>query len=165
MYKQHLLQNLERETILLKQLASVIEEKDLQFRPHEKLRSTYELMQYISAVAYVMMRRFVDNDITPEEREKITQHRSTLTRENFEARIDEQWQQIQLYMSKISDQDLLTKEVELPWKEKMPLGAAIINAPVKWLAVYRMELFMYLKMNGHTEMSTNEAWLPKELKV
>jgi len=161
MYKQHLIQNLEREIILLKQLIPLIEEKDLAFRPTEKQRSTYELMQYLSGIGYVMLRWFVDNDITPETKAEIAAYRATLTLQNFSERIDEQWQNIVKYMNKISEEDLLTKEIELPWKEKMTLGSAIINAPIKWLAVYRMELFMYLKMNGRPTISTKEAWIPQ----
>jgi hypothetical protein len=163
MYKQHLLQNLQREIILLKQLAPLIEDKDLNFRPTEKVRSTYELMQYVSGIGGVMLRWFIKNDITPEERKKIAAYRSTLTIENFSARIDEQWETIQMYMNQVTEEDLLTKEIELPWKEKMVLGAAIINAPIKWLASYRMELFMYLKINGHSDISTKEAWVPQGL--
>ena len=159
MYKQQLLFNLEREIVLLKQLSSVIEEKDLSYRPSEKQRSTYELMQYLSGVGSFMFRRFIDNDITPEERQKIMDYRNTLTLANFSDRLDEQLNSIKIYMERISEEDLLTKEIELPWQEKMVLGAAIINAPIKWLAAYRMELFMYLKMNGHTDIGTKEAWV------
>ena len=83
----------------------------------------------------------------------------TLTVQNFPERLNEQWEEIQNYMKSISEEDLYTKEVELPSKEKMVLGMAILNAPVKWLAAYRMELFVYLKMNGKTELSTKEAWV------
>ena len=161
MYKQHLLFNLEREIILLKQLAVFIEEKDLDYRPNEKVRSTYELMQYLSGIGSIMMRRFVKNDVTPEEREKIMAYRNTLTLGNFQERLDEQWEQIKMYMGEITDEELLTKEIELPWKEKMVLGAAIINAPIKWLAAYRMELFLYLKMNGKSTIGTKDAWVPE----
>jgi hypothetical protein len=61
-------------------------------------------------------------------------------------------------MNMISEKDLDTMEVELPWKEKMVLGTAIINCPIKWLATYRMQIFMYLKMNGRQDISTKEAW-------
>ena len=161
MYKQHLLFNLEREIILLKQLAVFIEEKDLDYRPNEKVRSTYELMQYLSGIGSIMMRRFVKNDVTPEEREKIMAYRNTLTLGNFQERLDEQWEQIKMYMGEITDEELLTKEIELPWKEKMVVGAAIINAPIKWLAAYRMELFLYLKMNGKSAIGTKDAWVPE----
>jgi len=162
MYKDQLLDNLKREIVLLKQLAVLIEEKDLTYRPHEKVRTTFELMQYLSGVGSWMMRRFVKNDITPELREKEMAFRSTLTLQNFQTRLDEQWKEIQDYMEQISENDLLKKEIELPWKEKMILGTAIINAPIKWLAAYRMELFMYLKMNGRPDLGTKDAWVPQE---
>ena len=158
MFKQHLLQNLQKEIFLLKQLTPLIEEKDLNFRPAEKMRSTIELMQYLSGIGATMMRWFIMNDLTPEEWVKIRAHRKTLTRENFKERLDEQMEEILRYMNMISEEDLHTKEVELPSKEKMVLGTAIINAPIKWLAAYRYQLFTYLKMNGKSEISTKEAW-------
>ncbi len=156
--QEHLLQNLKREIDLIKQLVPFIEEKDLQYRPVANVRSTYELMQYLSGVGSTMLRWFIKNDMTPELREKIKEYRSTLTLQNFPARLDEQWNFIQEYMNEITEDDLLHKEIELPTKEKMTLGTAIINAPIKWLTAYRMELFLYLKMNGHSNLSTKEAW-------
>jgi hypothetical protein len=163
MYKEHLYKNLEREIILLKQLAKVIEEKDLDFRPHEKSRSNIELMRYLSGLGANMLRWFIDNDLTPEEWLKIREHQKTLTIENFPARLDEQLATIKRYMDALSEEDLLTKEVTLPSKEPMLLGSAIINAPIKWLASYRMQLFVNLKLNGHEGLSTKEAWTVLEM--
>jgi hypothetical protein len=159
MHKQHLLHNIEREILLLKQLAPLIEEKDLDFRPTEKVRSTLELMQYLSGIGSTMLRWFLINDLTPEEFGKIREYRSTLTIQNFPERLDEQWSQIQTYMKDITEEDLNSREIVLPWKEKMMLGNAIINCPIKWLATYRMQLFLYLKMQGRPEISTKEAWV------
>lgn len=159
MHKQHLLHNIEREILLLKQLAPLIEEKDLDFRPTEKVRSTLELMQYLSGIGSTMLRWFLINDLTPEEFGKIREYRSTLTIQNFPERLDEQWSQIQAYMKDITEEDLNSREIVLPWKEKMMLGNAIINCPIKWLATYRMQLFLYLKMQGRPEISTKEAWV------
>lgn len=158
MYKHQLLQNLQREIFLLKQLAPLIEERDLDFRPAEKMRSTMELMQYLSGIGATMLRWFVINDLTPEEWVKIREYRKSLTLENFRDRLDEQMEDIVKYMNMINEEDLVKVEVTLPSKEKMVLGTAIINAPIKWLAAYRMQLFMYLKMNGRSEISTREAW-------
>ena len=162
MFKQHLLQNLQREIFLLKQLAPLIEERDLDFRPAEKMRSTIELMQYVSGIGAVMLRWFVKDDLTPEEWVKIREHRKTLTRENFKDFLDKQMEDIIMYMNMISEEDMNTKEVTLPSKEKMVLGTAIINAPIKWLAAYRYQLFTYLKMNGRSDISTKEAWTVME---
>jgi hypothetical protein len=165
MYKKHLIENIEREITLLKELSLHIEEKDLQFRPMEKVRSAHELMQYLSGVGSIMLRWMLKNDLTPEIRKEIGEYRSTLTIANFSERLDEDLRIMKMYMSEISDEELLTREVELPWKEKMVLGQAIINCPVKWLATYRMELFLYLKMNGHPELVTKDAWIPKEVQL
>ena len=162
MYKQHLLQNLQREIFLLKQLAPFIEERDLDYRPTEKMRSTIELMQYLSTIGAVMLRWFLKNDLTPDEWTKIRDYRKTLTRENFKERLDKQMEEILVYMNSITEEDLNKMEVELPSKEKMVLGTAIINAPIKWLAAYRMQLFTYLKMNGRHDISTKEAWTVME---
>ena len=90
MYKQHLLQNMEREIVLLKQLSKVIREEDLEFRPQEKLRSIIELMRYLSTIGAVMLRWFIDNDLTPEEWVKIREHQKTVTIQNFPERLEEQ---------------------------------------------------------------------------
>ncbi len=158
MYKQHLLQNIEREYKLLKQLIPLIEEKDLNFKPTDKVRTTMELMQYLSTIGATMLRWFLVNDLTKEEFLKIRAYRETLTLKDFGSRLDKQLEEIKNYFDTFSEEDLLTKEIELPWKEKMILGTAIINCPIKWLATYRMELFLYLKINGRPEISTKEAW-------
>jgi hypothetical protein len=158
MYKEHLYHNLEREIVLLKQLAKTIEEKDLDFRPHEKSRSNIELMRYLSGLGANMLRWFIDNDLTPEEWLKIREHQKTLTIENFPARLDEQLVTIKRYMDAVTEEELLTKEITLPSKEKMMLGTAIMNAPIKWLATYRMQLFVNLKLNGHDTLTSKEAW-------
>jgi hypothetical protein len=67
MYKQHLTDNLLREIDLLKNLATHIEADDLEFRPNEKVRSTHELMMYVSGIGATMLRWFIKNDLNPEE--------------------------------------------------------------------------------------------------
>lgn len=163
MYKEQLLQNMQREIDLLKQLAPVIKESDLHFRPHEKVRSTLELMQYLSGLGAVMMRWLVKNDITPEDWVKIREYRSTLTQENFMERLDQQSKDIAAYFDMITDEDLITKDAILPSKETMKLGAAIINAPIKWMASYRMQLFLNLKINGNVDLGTKDAWIMAEV--
>ena len=57
-----------------------------------------------------------------------------MTIATFPERLDEQLEQIRAFMNELTEEDLLTKEATLPSKEKMILGKAIINAPIKWLA-------------------------------
>ncbi|MBS1622398.1 MAG: hypothetical protein JSS76_12605 [Bacteroidetes bacterium] len=158
MYKEHLYINMERELLLLKQHATLIQDGELEYRTTDKTRSTLELMRYLSGVGATMLRWYIDNDLTKEEWDKINSYRASLTLENFPARIDEQMLQIRSYMDRITEDDLLHKMVEMPNKEKLPLGAAIMMGPVKWLTTYRMQLFNHLKANGRPDLGTAEAW-------
>lgn len=158
MYKEHLYMNMERELLLLKRHATIIQESDLDYRLTDKTRSTLELMRYLSGVGGTMMRWYIDNDLTKEEWEKINAYRATLTIGNFAERIDEQIQIIRTYMDGVTEHDLLHREIEMPNKEKLPLGAAIMMGPIKWLSSYRMQLFNHLKANGRPELGTPEAW-------
>jgi predicted NAD/FAD-binding protein len=158
MYKEHLLLNLRNEVALLKQLGEKIEASDLDFRPGEKVRSVLELMQYLSGIGSTMLRWVIKNDMTPEVWAEIRAERATLTLENFQVRLDAELANIERYMSEVIDEDLMTKEVTLPTKEVLPLGAAIIASAIKWMGSYRMQLFLSLKLNGKTELNTRDAW-------
>jgi hypothetical protein len=160
MYKQHLLQNIEREITLLKRLATFIEEKDLNFHPGEKVRTTHELMIYLSYIGELSVYWMLNKDMMPEERKAIRESNMHVTIADFPARLDKQWHAIQELFKNISDEDLLNSESEMPWKEKMPLGSALLNSAVKFLTTYRMQLFLNLKLNGRPELSTKEAWVP-----
>lgn len=157
--KEQLLRNIELELNLLKQLSHHIEEKDLHYKPVEGVRSAFELMQYLSTIGTYMMRWVVKNDINDEVRQQFKDYRNGMTLANFPERIDQQWFEIKKYFDEISEDDLVNKTVTLPTRDTMPMGAAIIASAIKWLAVYRMELFLYLKMNGHQALSTREAWV------
>lgn len=61
----------------------------------------------------------------------------------------------------ISDNDLLTGEVILPWQEPMLLGEALIETSVKWLAAYKMQIYLYMKMNG-IDLDTGDCWIVTE---
>ncbi len=159
MYKQHLIRCIGREIQLAKQLIPYIDETKLDYRMFEKTRSTLELMQYLSSIGSCMMQYYAGG-MTNEDWKTVDEKNKSVTLQNFGERMDGQQKTILGFFEKISDEDLLNVEVELFWKEKMPLGMAIMQGPVRWLATYRMELFKLLKVSGRPEMSTKQAWYP-----
>ncbi len=46
----------------------------------------------------------------------------------------------------------------LPNKQELILGAALVNFPLKFLAAYRMQLFLYLKSTLTEELTTMNCW-------
>lgn len=150
---------MEREITLLKRLSMLIEESDLHFSPGEKIRTTHELMQYLSGLGYTILRWMVKNDLTPEDRARMREGNANVSIEDFSQRLDTQLDLIRGIMNEITEEDLITKEAIMPWGEKLPLGAGIMNTAVKFLASYRMQLYLNLKMNGRPHLSTREAWV------
>lgn len=150
---------MEREIALLKRLAAIIEEKDLNFSPGEKVRTTHELMQYLSGVGSTVLRWVVKNDLSPEDRAAIRAGNAHVSIADFPNRLDAQLDIIRGIMEELTEEDLITKEVEMPWKEKLPMGAGIMNTAVKFLTSYRMQLFWNLKLNGRPDLGTKEAWV------
>ena len=64
----------------------------------------------------------------------------------------------------VSEDDLLNKEITYPWNGvKAPLGEAIIATSIKWLAAYKLQLFLFIKLCGDKELGTADAWVLTEL--
>jgi predicted NAD/FAD-binding protein len=76
----------------------------------------------------------------------------------FPAAMEQQKQEILDYFTSVSEETLLTQEAPMPGGFMLPLGAAILNGPAKWLAAYKMQLFLYAKASGATELKTSNLW-------
>lgn len=50
-------------------------------------------------------------------------------------------------------------DAALPWGEPVKAGAALINMPLKCLVAYRMQLFLYAKLVGLTELGSANCWV------
>ena len=59
-----------------------------------------------------------------------------------------QKQAIEQFFASTSEATLETKEAKMPGGGTLPLGAGIINGPLKWLAAYKLQLFLYAKATG-----------------
>jgi hypothetical protein len=51
----------------------------------------------------------------------------------------------------------------MPGGGELPLGAALLNGPFKWLTSYKLQLFLYAKANG-AAIGTVNAWAGMDSK-
>ncbi len=165
-YKQHLLDSMEKEVMIIKHLYTKIPNADLSYRPAENMRTALELLQYMAWCGDAMVAASVSEDAEKSMRELILPYRDEAqkiqTGDDFLAAMDQQYQNIDTLMTNITDEDLVNKEAMFPWGEKAPLGFVIMNSAFKYLAAYRMQLFLYAKMAGNTEINTMNCWLGKD---
>lgn len=162
-HKQQILNTLQKETAICKRLFSMIPVEMYSYSPYTGMRTTLELLQYLSWNAVSCVENFMETD--PEKQKgnyiRNRDHGISMKAEEFPARMDEQMFRINSLLQNVSDEELLSREVILPWEEPMLLGEALIETTVKWLTGYKMQLFLYMKMNG-MDIDTGDCWIATE---
>jgi hypothetical protein len=166
MTKQILLDSITKEMKIIRRLATKIPAEAIEFRPKEGIRSTLELLQYLSLCGTSMI-RFWYNDDGSDFRTyytKMNEETKTVTAENFVSRMDAQIELVEKLFEKITEEELFTKEVIMPAGEKLVLGEGIIVTSIKWLTAYKAQLFLYIKLNSDEKLATPDLWRKIELE-
>src|SRR5450432_3016058 len=129
MYKQHLLNNIEKEINICRRLYTKIPPDQIHFRPKEGVRSTLEILQYlcfIGSSSLIYWLKEADTDFSTFFGTKSIAAKS-ITFENFLNLMDEEMATIKDLFNTISEEDLFHKEITFPWGVKAPLGEGIIG--------------------------------------
>jgi len=157
--RQHLLDSALAEIERIRFLATKIPQDQLEYRPSEGQRSTLELLQYLSLCGDSLFASLVvSEEERPALREKQMAEAKAVTIENFDRAMENQGTRLAEALASVTD-ERLSEMVTLPWGEACTLGEAFLNAAIKFLTAYRMQLFLYLKGMGVPELSTLQAWL------
>jgi hypothetical protein len=131
------------------------------YRPSEKQRTTTELLRYLAICAEAGLdcmlhgdwKRFGDHAARTKE----------MSMDAFPEAMTRQKAAIEKFFQEISEATLETQEAPLPGGATVPLGVAILNGPFKWLAAYKMQLFLYAKACG-AEIGTANAWRGSDMQ-
>ncbi len=151
---------IEKEIQIIRQLAKKLEPSMLDYKPKEGMRTTQELLSYLNNCAYGMIAYWMSEGSSMKD--FFTQLRAetpVIDLSNFDDRMALQRDNIQKIFAQIKAEDWQHKIVTYPWGEKAPLGEAIIHTSIKWLAAYKYQLFMYMKMGSDLALTTPDAWV------
>ena len=165
MYKQHLLNNIEKEMKICRRLYTKIPPNQMHFRPMDGVRSILELLQYLTIIGELMPTYWLqknDADFESFFASKISMSKK-IQPEIFLSAMDEQIKRIRQLFDQIHEDDLHQKEVKYPWAASLPLGEAITDTSIKWLSAYKLQLFSLIKLSGNLQLATPDAWTLTEL--
>ncbi len=164
--KEFLLNNIIKEMKIIRRLSTKIPASQIDFRPKEGMRSSLELLQYLSFCGTGTIRYWYRNDTSDFKTYfgALREHAHTITHQNFISEMDAQIKLVKELFENISEKDILTKEVDYPWGEKAMLGEAIIATNIKWLTAYKMQLFINLKLSSEEKLTTPDLWRTTELE-
>ncbi len=128
----------------------------LDYRPSPGQRSTLELLRYLAACGIGGLRSMSEGNW--KRFAEATARVAEMPAERFPEEMARQKAEIAEVMAGLSEDALRTRGATVPPGVAMPLGAAIVNGPVKWLTGYKLQLFLYAKASGASGLGTANAW-------
>jgi hypothetical protein len=154
--KDQLAQSLARECDIAIHLFTKLSPEAYEYQPSPEQRTTLALLRYLAVCASAGIHCLVHRDwkLFAEYRDRVKDMRA----EEFPAEMERQKQEILGFFGATSDEALRTQEATMPTGIVLPLGPAIIEGPLKWLAAYKMQLFLYAKATGATQLKTSNLW-------
>lgn len=159
--KDELLASLQNEVRLLLHLASKVDATSADYRPTPKQRSTLELLQYLTIMAPIHLRGVLGEKFDMEEwRKAWTMGEGAASAMRLDEAVESIGKQPAMFsklLGELSDDDLRT-EIEI-FGKKSSRGSLIVNLVLCHLSAYRMQLFLYLKESGRTELNTVNLWM------
>jgi hypothetical protein len=160
MYKQHLLNSIEKEINICRRLYTKIPPGQMDFRPKEGVRSILELLQYLGIIGSLMLSYWLKKDDTGFTTffGAKTIAAQAMPHEQFLTVMDEQMATIKDLFNQISEEDLFHKEIAYPWGGNGSLGECIIATSIKWLSAYKLQLFLFIKLCDDQKLTTADAW-------
>ena len=155
--KQQIIDSLRHENAVIKHLGGKVTPEMQDWRPTPGQRSILELLQYMTCMAEVPARFNVTGSW--EHGEALELAAESVTIENFPARMDAQMQRLEEILADVDEEEARTKPSAMPWGQPSTVGAGFMDMVLKCLVAYRMQLFLYLKQAGHSELGPANCWV------
>lgn len=152
-----------RECDICKHLFTKLSPEAWDYQPSPGQRTTTFLLRYLAVCASGGIRSMANDDF--KSFGAFAAAVKEMPPEDFPAAMDRQKEEIERFFQEVTEETLETQLAPLPGMGKVPLGFAILNGPLKWLSAYKMQLFLYAKATGATELGTSNVWGGKDPKI
>jgi hypothetical protein len=153
--KENLIESVSNEFRILKHLAEKIPADTEGYKPTEGQRTTLELLQYLSSVFVNGTHVIYEGTTDAYKTAPLSGQETTIA--NFAEKMDTQlvlWKEM---MEKFDDEEL-AKTINIYMMGDMTKGRYVVENLLKWIAAYKMQLFLYIKASGNTSLGTSNLW-------
>ena len=161
--KEQFIESAVKETRILKHLFAKIKPGTLDYKPTEKQRTTLELLQYLGHGPAMLVAGIRDGKVGDFKGAMETAHADSA--ENFPKRMDELAELVTSVVTPMTEADFAT-EIDLFGRGKMDTKTNwLFELVLKNLVGYKMQLFLYIKASGNTDIGTSNLWHGMDAKV
>ena len=150
--KEQYIESLIAELKIIKHLAEKIKPEQLSHKPTEAQRTTEELMHYLSYIFIVAVDTIALGDT--DAYKKYSQSKKP-TLETFAQMIDKQEMKIRELITPMND-EILAEEITM-WGRTQSRAMHLFGL-IKMAAAYKMQLFLYMKQSGTSNIGTSNLW-------
>lgn len=154
--KQELIATLQNEVRILLHLISKVEPEQLDYRPTPGQRSTIELIRYLAFMAPQLTNALIKESFDREAWAAAAEVAAQQDLGQLTKAIEAQSAMFDELLSPLAEEDF-AKVVPL-FGRSGSKGEMLNSFVVCGFAAYRMQLFLYLKANGRSELSTMNLW-------
>ena len=128
----------------------------LDYRPTAGQRSTLELMRYLSYGPYNGVHKTLAGDWA--KGRPTAEVTAAMPASDFVERMQWQSEAVAREVRAVPVGALINEDMLFPWGETLKKGEGLAAYPLRWLIGYRMQLFLYLKSAGATQLNTVDCW-------
>ena len=154
--KDQFIASMLHETSVIKHLFTKIPDTAFDYKPTEGQRTTLELLAYLAFVGTSTM-DFLRGNASAYE--NFNANSALVTKENFLEIMTSEEQKIGEEFAKFTDEQL--EEVITVYGTTAPRSVHLLSI-LKWFTAYKMQLFLYIKANGVTDIGTINVWGGKD---
>jgi hypothetical protein len=153
--KNDLITSIKNEIRIIRHLFEKIPAGSESYKPTEKQRTTLELLQYLSMVTPATVAAIVSGDSAAFG--PYVAASKDVTMDNFlEVLAVKEAEAIE--MIEKMDDEALAGTIDLFRMGPMSRGVYLVETILKWLAAYKMQLFLYAKAAGNHTIGTSNVW-------
>lgn len=154
--KQQFIDSCKHEAKVITHLAGKLSPKQWEYKPTPGQRSALELAQYLSqaalsATTYAITGNWDHSDAMEAQAEKLAPR-------DVGPAMQKQIASVESLIAKYSDADLQKTKTKTWAGVECSLGEGLLNMVLKVLVAYRMQLFLYAKASGSTQLGTMDCW-------
>ncbi|MFT7464250.1 MAG: hypothetical protein ACI9EF_002599 [Pseudohongiellaceae bacterium] len=153
--KDDILESILFECDIVLHLAKQIPEGGLDYRQTPDQRSNLEVLRYLSFCGVAGALAMINSGW--DEYKRWAEESENLGADDIPAAMDRQKVALRETFAALTEDDL-DRETTHPLGHKLTLGRGLFEVPLKWMAAYRMQLFLGVKGAGNTDVWTPDCW-------